>query len=79
MPILQPGTGKVSFAIAANENIKGIIKADLKIVRTVSGIKLPVNCYKVEGENFGSWLVFNFYLILLFYFYYSVHILIYAL
>jgi len=54
MPIIQPGTGKISFAIAATEHIKGIIKADLKIVRTVSGIKLPINCYKVEGENIGS-------------------------
>jgi hypothetical protein len=55
MPILQPGAGKLSFAVTANENIRGVIKADLKIVRIVSGIKLPVNCYKVEGENLGSW------------------------
>jgi len=54
MPIIQPGTGKISFSIAAEEEIKGVVKADVKILRTVSGIKLPINCYKVEGENFGS-------------------------
>ena len=54
MPIIQPGAGKISFSIAATENIKGVIKADVNIVRTVSGIKLPVRCYIVQGENVGS-------------------------
>jgi hypothetical protein len=55
MPIIQPGPGKVSIAVEATEKIQGVIKADINIVRTVNRIKLPVRCYIVEGENFGSW------------------------
>jgi len=54
MPILHPAPGKISISIQANENIKGVIKADLNIVRKVSGIALPVRCYVVNGENVGS-------------------------
>jgi hypothetical protein len=79
MPIIQPGAGKVSISIAAGEIIRGVIKVDLKIVRKVSGIKLPVNCYIVEGEYIGSWLVIDFDLIISVYFYLIVHILIYVL
>lgn len=55
MPIIQPGEGTLSFAASTTELIKGVIKADLKIVRTVSGIKLPISCYSYEGEKVGSW------------------------
>ena len=55
MPVIQPGEGTLSFAASTTEFIKGVIKADLKIVRTVSGIKLPISCYIVEGEKVGSW------------------------
>ena len=55
MPIIQPGSGKVTLNILATEPIKGVVQTELKIVRTVNKIKLPVNCYKVEGEFFGSW------------------------
>jgi hypothetical protein len=54
MPILHPAPGKLSFAVAANEPIKGVIKAELKIVRKVSGISLPIRCYVIEGEHVGS-------------------------
>ena len=54
MPIIQPGKGRVSLALAANENIQGVVKLNLNIVRTVSGIKLPVRCYVVNGEQVGS-------------------------
>ncbi|CAF1263111.1 unnamed protein product [Adineta ricciae] len=54
MPVIQPGEGTLSFAASTTEFIKGVIKADLKIVRTVSGIKLPISCYIVEGEKVGS-------------------------
>jgi len=79
MPIIQPGNGSISVSIIATERIKGIIKADLKIVRKVSGIKLPVNCYIVEGESVGSWLVVDFDLIHTLCFYLIVHIRIYVL
>ncbi|UJR33828.1 hypothetical protein I4U23_021252 [Adineta vaga] len=54
MPIIQPGEGTVSVSVAATENIKGVIKADLNIIRKVSGIQLPIKCYIVEGEFVGS-------------------------
>jgi hypothetical protein len=60
MPILHPHPGKLSLAVVANENIRGVIKLDLKILRKVSGISLPVRCYQVDGEWVGSWLVFDF-------------------
>ncbi|CAF0878512.1 unnamed protein product [Rotaria sordida] len=54
MPIVQPGKGTLSFAIAASEPIQGVIKMTLDIVRKVSGIPLPVRCYIVQGEQVGS-------------------------
>ena len=58
MPIIQPGPGTVSFSVAATQKIQGVIKADVNILRTVKGIKLPVRCYQVNGENVGSWYTF---------------------
>ena len=34
--------------------IKGQVKADVKIVRIVSGLTLPVNCYLSNGTYIGS-------------------------
>ncbi len=36
--------------------IKGQVKADVNIIRTVAGVGLPlkVNCYKVNGTDVGS-------------------------
>ena len=55
MPMIHPGPGSLSVSISAGETIKGVIKADVKIVRIVSNIKLPVSCYIHEGELIGSW------------------------
>ena len=60
MPIVQPGSGKISMAVEAAENIQGVLKADVNIVRKVSGINLPIRCYLVDGENVGSWFVDDF-------------------
>ena len=60
MPIVQPGTASLSFAVEATKPLKGVLKADVNILRTVSGIRLPIRCYKVQGEDIGSWLVSNF-------------------
>ncbi|CAF1153810.1 unnamed protein product [Adineta steineri] len=54
MPIIHPGKVTLSVDISATEPIRGVIKADVKLIRTVSGIKLPVSCYIVEGEQVGS-------------------------
>ena len=58
MPIIQPGVGKISLSVATTQKIQGVIKADVNILRTVKGIKLPVRCYQVNGENVGSWYTF---------------------
>ena len=55
MPILHPATGRLSAAIEASELISGVVKADVKIVRTVNKIKLPVGCYIHQGVQYGSW------------------------
>ena len=34
--------------------IKGLVKADVKITRIVSGLLLPVNCLLVDGTYVGS-------------------------
>ncbi|CAF1033534.1 unnamed protein product [Didymodactylos carnosus] len=54
MPIIQPGEIQLSFAAILETDIKGVVKFDLKIIRTVSGIKLPIKCYTVNGRNIGS-------------------------
>lgn len=57
MPMVHPGPVSLSASLSTTEKISGVIKADVKILRTVSGIKLPVNCYIHEGEYMGSWFV----------------------
>jgi hypothetical protein len=32
MPVIQPGPGRLSFAVKATQPIKGVIKADINIV-----------------------------------------------
>ena len=39
---LQPGTGKITFSAKLLRKLKGGLKTDLNIVRTVAGIALPV-------------------------------------
>ena len=54
VPVLHPAPGKIVASIAATEKISGVIKAEVKIVRTVNKIKLPVGCYVHEGVQYGS-------------------------
>ena len=42
MPIVQPGTGKISFNAALTRPLNGKLSVDLNIVRKVSGVALPV-------------------------------------
>ena len=37
-----------------NRAIKGVVKGDVNIVRSVSGVSLPVRCYSVDGFPVGS-------------------------
>ena len=34
--------------------IKGVVKADINIVRSFSGLNLRINCYLVDGNYVGS-------------------------
>ena len=34
--------------------ISGLVKADIKIVRIVSGLSLPISCYLADGNYVGS-------------------------
>lgn len=34
--------------------IKGNVRSDVKILRTVTGVTLPVSCYLVNGNQVGS-------------------------
>ncbi|CAF2330924.1 unnamed protein product [Rotaria sp. Silwood2] len=73
MPIVQPGTGTLSFAVAATERIQGVIKAKIDIKRKVGGIALPVSCYIVQGEQVGSCTYPDFCALLKRVFKYEVH------
>ncbi len=42
MPILQPGQATLTFKADLKRDLKGKLKTDLAIVRSVSGIKLPI-------------------------------------
>lgn len=42
MPILQPGKATLNFRADLKRDIVGNLKTDLNIVRSVSGIKLPI-------------------------------------
>jgi hypothetical protein len=57
IPANHPEPAYVSLNIDVNEPIVGPIIASVNIVRTVSKIKLPVRCYLINGEQFGSWSV----------------------
>jgi len=53
MPILNPGEAHLSFKANLKRPIK-TIRTVLNIVRAVSGINLPIKCYKVSGVEVGS-------------------------
>ena len=42
MPIIQPGSGKITFVAELLREVKGKLKVDLNIVRKISGVALPV-------------------------------------
>ena len=37
-----------------NRPIKGVLKSDINIVRSISGVALPIRCYSVDGYPVGS-------------------------
>ena len=53
-PIIQPGLMNVILDIKNTQEIRGQVKADLNIIRTVSGLKIPIRCYLSAGIYVGS-------------------------
>ena len=37
-----------------SEIIKGVVKGDINIIRTLSGLNLKISCYLVDGNYLGS-------------------------
>ena len=53
-PIRHPGVMHLVFAGQNKKVITGVVKADVNIVRTVSGLNLKIQCYLVNGDYVGS-------------------------
>ena len=53
-PLLNPGTPTVSYKAENIKPISGSLPATINIIRTVSGLSLPVRCFQYEGANIGS-------------------------
>ena len=50
MPILYPSQVPFLLNFKLNRDIKGPIRSDVKIIRTVSGIYLPISCFQNTGN-----------------------------
>ena len=53
-PVLNPGTATVFYEAENIRPISGRLSATFNIIRTVSGIALPIRCYQYQGANIGS-------------------------
>jgi len=42
------------FRAQNSQPIRGPIKSDVSIVKTFTGLRLPMSCYLVDGKYFGS-------------------------
>ena len=42
------------FDAKNRQQINGLVKADIKLIRIISGLTLPVNCYLMDGTYVGS-------------------------
>ena len=53
-PIRYPGIMNLISTAQTSQQIKGVVAADVKIVRSVSGLNLKVLCYLFSGNYIGS-------------------------
>ncbi|CAF2104507.1 unnamed protein product [Rotaria magnacalcarata] len=53
MPVYNPGPASITLKIELKKAVK-TVGVNLNIIRSVSGIKLPVRCYLVDGAYVGS-------------------------
>ena len=53
-PIIHPGISTVSYEASLIRPISGRFPTTFNVIRTVSGLALPIRCTIVQGFNFGS-------------------------
>ena len=51
---MQPGTGYLNLKMLLKRDVGGNLKTTINIIRTVSGIALPIRCYIAAGIEVGS-------------------------
>lgn len=54
MPILQPGIAYLTLRMNLRRAIAGKLTTKINIVRSVSGVALPIRCYLASGVYVGS-------------------------
>ena len=54
MPILQPGIAYLNLKMNLKRALSGKLNTKINIIRTVSGIALPIRCYIAGGVYVGS-------------------------
>ncbi|CAF0822523.1 unnamed protein product [Brachionus calyciflorus] len=54
MPITHPGQMPFILSGKSIRDIRGAVRSDIQIKRTVNGITLPITCYLVNGNQVGS-------------------------
>ena len=54
MPIVQPGSAVFNFQARLKRPVSGKLNTELKIVRSVGAIALPIRCYLAAGVYVGS-------------------------
>ena len=54
MPIIQPGEATFNFQAKLKRAVTGKLNTELKIVRTVGSVALPIRCYLAAGIYVGS-------------------------
>ena len=51
---MQPGTGYLNLKMLLKRDVGGNLKTTINIIRTVSGIALPIRCYIASGIEVRS-------------------------
>ena len=42
------------YDVKNRQQINGLVKADIKLIRIINGLTLPVDCYLMDGTYVGS-------------------------
>jgi hypothetical protein len=52
--MIFPEPAKWTFKVNLKRPVDGPLKSDIRIVRTIAGLDLPIKCWLVLGEQVGS-------------------------